>query len=97
MKKLMSLFLVLTLCVSLFAACAQDEETPATGGSADGGETKEDVVTLKWIQVGNGMPSNYDTWQASINEYLAEQIGVNIDVQVVSWGDWDNRRSVIAN
>ncbi len=100
MKKFMSLFLILTLCVSLFAACGKEEEAPETDGATgttDGDQTQEDVVTLKWIQVGNGMPSNYDAWQKSMNAYLAEKIGVNIDVQVVSWGDWDNRRSVIAN
>ena len=25
---------------------------------------EEEVVTLKWIQVGNGMPENYDAWLA---------------------------------
>lgn len=56
-----------------------------------------DVVTLKWIMVGNGMPANYDAWQENINNYLEEKIGVNIDVEVVSWGDWDNRRNIIVN
>ncbi len=60
--------------------------------SADG-----EVVTLKWIAVGNGMPSNYDAWRENINAYMEDKIGVNIDVEIVSWGDWDNRRNVIVN
>lgn len=59
--------------------------------------TAEEVVTLKWVTVGSGMPANYEGWLAKINPYLAEKIGVNIDMEVVSWGDWDNRRNVIVN
>lgn len=65
----------------------------ATGVTA----AADDVVTLKWIQVGNGMPENYDAWLAQINPYLEEKIGVNVDMEIVPWGDWENRRSVITN
>ena len=51
-----------------------------------------EVVTLKWYQVGGGQPGNYDAWLAQINPYLEEKIGVNLDVQVVGWGDWGDRR-----
>lgn len=57
----------------------------------------DEVVTLKWVQVGNGMPENYDAWLAQINPYLEEKIGVNVDMEIVPWGDWENRRSVITN
>ena len=57
----------------------------------------EDVVTLKWVTVGSGMPANYDSWAAQLNSYLAEKIGVNIEMEVISWGDWDNRRNTIVN
>ena len=57
----------------------------------------EDPVTLKWIQVGNGMPKTYDEWLDQINPYLEEKIGVNVEMEIVPWGDWDNRRNVITN
>jgi len=57
----------------------------------------EDVPTLKWIMVGNGTPDNYDAWQDNINEYLEEKIGVHLEVEVVSWGDWQNRRNIVVN
>jgi putative aldouronate transport system substrate-binding protein len=57
----------------------------------------QEVVTLRWVAVGGGMPANYDAWLAKVNPYLAEKIGVNIDMEVVSWGDWGNRRGVIVN
>lgn len=71
-------------------------EGTAESGTASG-EANGEVVTLKWIQVGSGMPLNYDAWLAHINPILEEKIGVNIDVEVVTWGDWTNRRSVITN
>lgn len=57
----------------------------------------EEIVNLKWIAVGSGMPQNYDAWKENINKYLGEKIGVNIDMEVVAWGDWPNRRNVIVN
>lgn len=56
-----------------------------------------EIVNLKWVQVGSGQPDNYDAWKENINKYLGEKIGVNIDVEVVSWGDWDSRRSTLVN
>lgn len=106
-KNLMALTLACVLGVSTLAGCGSggdNANTPNTdGGGAVGTEnqsaaqTPDEVVTLKWIQVGNGMPSNYEAWLAQINPYLEEKIGVNVEMEIVPWGDWDNRRSVIAN
>ncbi len=81
MKKVLAMLLALTMVLGLFGAAASAEE----------------VVTLKWVTVGSGMPTNYDAWLAKINPYLQEKIGVNIDMEVIGWGDWDNRRNTIVN
>lgn len=100
-KNLMALALACVLGVSTLAGCGSTESSAdATndGATQESGDVASDeVVTLKWIQVGNGMPSNYDAWLAQINPYLEEKIGVNVEMEIVPWGDWDNRRSVIAN
>lgn len=93
LKRLAALSMTFLLTVSMLSGCGKKENS-TSGNESNGGE---DVVTLKWIQVGNEMPNNYDAWQKNINEYLAEKIGVHIDMEVVPWGDWDNRRSVIVN
>ena len=99
-RKIFALLLAVVMVGTLFLGCGQsdDKEAPKTedkqNGSATGGN---EVVSLKWIMVGNGMPSNYEEWKQNIDAYLEEKIGVNIDVEVVSWGDWDNRRNVIVN
>lgn len=75
------------------------EASPAKDAASEESEAQAsgEVVTLKWIQVGNGMPANYEAWLGKINPYLEEKIGVNVEMEIVPWADWDNRRSVIAN
>lgn len=82
MKKVLALVLTLCLLIGL-------------GATVTAASATEEIVTLRWVTVGSGMPLNYDAWLAHINTYLAEKIGVNIEMEVVQWGDWDNRRSVI--
>ena len=111
-KKVLALMMAAAMSVGLLAGCGASSSgggasAPAAGGDAASTETAApaegdaaasgDVVTLKWVTVGNGMPSNYDAWLEQINPYLAEKIGVNIDMEIVPWGDWENRRSVITN
>ncbi|HBI74340.1 MAG TPA: ABC transporter substrate-binding protein [Lachnospiraceae bacterium] len=100
-KKLVALLLLVVMLGALVIGCGKKAEEPKNNNTTDNkeNETKgnDEVVTLKWIMVGNGMPTNYDAWKKHINEYLAEKIGVNIEVEVVAWGDWDNRRNVIVN
>ena len=69
----------------------------ATASSATAASAAGDITTLKMITVGAGTPSNYDAWSKQVNDYLGEKIGVNVEVEVISWGDWDQRRNVIVN
>lgn len=82
MKKFLSLVLVLALSLSL---------VPGLFASA------EEIPTIKWIQVGSGKPANYDTWKAKMDAYLEEKIGAHLEMEIVNWGDWSNRRNVIIN
>ena len=105
MKKIIAMLLAVMMVVGLFAACGEKPaETTAPAGEtnapaettapvADGGN--DEIPTLVWYQVGGGQPANYDSWQTKVNAYLEEKIGVHLDVQVIGWGDWGNRRSVI--
>ncbi len=66
------------------------------GGSGDAGG-EDGIVHLKWVTIGNGMPTNYDSWIAKVNEYIEPEIGVNLEVEVIPWGDWDKRRNIIVS
>ena len=99
-NKVLALGMAGSMALSM-AACGGSSSTSAST-STDGSSTStatpsNEVVTLKWVAVGSGMPSNYDAWLAQINPYLEDKIGVNIDMEVISWGDWDTRRNVIVN
>jgi len=105
MKKIIAMLLAVLMVVGLFAACGEkpvETTPPATNPPAESDpiETEpqaggDEIPTLVWYQVGSGQPANYDSWQAKMNAYLEEKIGVHLDVRVVSWGDWGNKRSVI--
>lgn len=102
-KRWLALGMVAALSATTLFGCSSNAGNNQTtdgnqGTTSNAGKTdSDDVVTLKWIVVGSGMPSNYDAWKANIDSYLAEKIGVNIDVEVVSWGDWDNKRNLVVN
>lgn len=92
-KQFLALALSAVMAGGMLAGCGSSNGSTSSSKS----DAKDEVVTLKWIQVGNGMPKDYDEWLAQINPYLEEKIGVNVDMEIVPWGDWDNRRSVITN
>lgn len=71
---------------------AKTEETEKQEAAA---VSADEIVNLKWITIGNGMPTNYDSWIAKLNEYIGPKIGVNLEMEVIPWGDWDNRRNII--
>lgn len=91
-KKIMLLLTVVLMIGAMLSGCGKEGSKETSKQS-----TKDEIVTLKLISVGSGMPSNYDAWLKKMNPYLAEKIGVNIEVEIVSWGDWGNRRNVIIN
>ncbi len=101
-KKYLALCLAGVMSAGLFAGCGKAEASSDGSSSAQGSESSsqsssDEIVTLKWVTVGSGMPSNYDSWAKKLNEYLGKKIGVNIEMEIVPWGEWDNRRSIIIN
>ncbi len=102
LRRLIAAGLASVMTVAALAGCGNssnggDKQTSSDGGGAqtEGSDAGNgEMVDLKWVLIGNGMPTNYDTWMAKVNEQIAD-IGVNLVVEVVSWSDWDSRRNVI--
>ncbi len=113
LKKTVALLATAVLTCTALAGCGSSPGTPASTGtpeskpqeSASQEGTQEqisasdpqEIVDLVWYSVGNGMPDNYDAWKANLDAYLEKKIGVHLDVQVVSWSDWDGRRNTIVS
>ena len=99
MKRITAMLLAVLMVLGLFTACGG--KTPENTAPADplqnqgADDGMEQFPTLVWYQVGKGQPANYDTWQAKVNAYLEEKLGIHLDVRVIPWGDWGNLRSVI--
>lgn len=81
------------------SASSGDDSQGGQSDSAgdDAGASSGEVVDIKWVTVGSGMPDNYDAWKANLDAYLEEKIGVHLDMEVVGWADWGNRQNAIIN
>lgn len=73
-------------------APAEEAASEAPAEEAASGE----IVQLKWLTVGGGMPANYDEWIKQFNDYIGPKTGVNIDIEVTPWGDWQQKRTIAA-
>ena len=104
MKKIIALLLACVMVLGLFAACGNTEapaetkapaaETPVTPAETEAPATAE-IPTITWYSVGGGMPANWDSWTATVNAYLEEKIGVHLNMQIIDWGSWGERRNVL--
>ena len=110
MKKILAALLAVLMVASLFAGCANEKPAETTGevanttaapaettAPADTTAAPEEIVNLKWVSVGGGMPTNYEAWAVHLNEYLEEKIGVHLEMEIIGWGDWDTRRNMIVS
>ena len=102
MKKIIALLLACVMVLGLFAACgntAAPEETKApeaaTPAETNAPATSTEVPTITWVSVGGGMPANYDAWKAAVDAYLEEKLGIHLEMQIVDWGSWGERRNVL--
>lgn len=76
-----------------------EETTPSETTGEEETEPADDgeVVELLWYVVGSSQPVNYDAWKAVVDEYLEGKIGVHLNMKVIDWGGWGDRRSMIVS
>ncbi len=105
LRRFMAAALASVMTVGALAGCGSgsdgaDKGTASNNGSESNGDSTQgdsngEKVDLKWVLIGNGMPENYDSWITKVNDYIGDKIGVNLEVEVISWSDWDSRRNII--
>lgn len=96
LKKVLAIGIASVLAFGTLTGCGNGG-AGNSGGSQTAEADGDEIVNLKWITIGNGMPANYDTWIAGVNEYIGEKIGVSLEMEVIPWGDWDKRRNIIVS
>lgn len=102
-KKLLAAGLAAMMAFGTLAGCGSSGNGGSggsggsSGGSGSSGKEADsgEIVNLKWVTIGSGMPDNYDSWISKVNDYIGEKIGVNLEMEVISWASWDDRRNII--
>lgn len=87
MKKLIALTLSIISALTIFAGCTEDEAT---------GETAGEIVELVWYQVGD-LQKDSKLVLEEVNKYTREQIGVELKINYVGWGDYNQKMQVVIN
>ncbi|MHC5373392.1 ABC transporter substrate-binding protein [Enterococcus sp. LJL120] len=87
-KKALGITAAASLTLGL-AACGNSD----TEGTAEG---ESSSTSLLMYQVGD-KPDNYDELMEIANKQIEEKIGVTIDLQYISWGDWEQKMPTIIN
>ena len=64
-KQFLALALSAVMAGGMLAGCGSSNGSSNGSSSSSKSDAKDEVVTLKWIQVGNGMPKDYDEWLAA--------------------------------
>lgn len=80
-KRVMAAFLI----AGLLTGCTGREEQK---------EPQDNLVELTWYQVGNKQKDDALVLE-EVNEYLAEKIGVKLNIKKVSWGDYNQKMQVV--
>ncbi len=110
MKKLIALLLAALMIFGVLAGCAS-ETAPSGDTAADSSDTadtttdtttentptttEDGIPVITWYQVGGGQPKDIEAWNEIVNPYLEKKIGVHLNMQVVDWGSWGDRRTML--
>ncbi|MGL4655019.1 MAG: ABC transporter substrate-binding protein [Sarcina sp.] len=86
-KKIMALAITGIIGTSMLAGC---------GGGSEATTDKNGITTLKWYTIGQE-PKDLDMVVAEANKYLEKEIGVNIDMNFIDYGDYTQKLGVMIN
>lgn len=89
LKKLTTLALTVAIGITTLAGCSSSSNSSSSSSNGD-------VVTLKYFTIG-AEPKDKQMVLDEANKYLAEKIGVNLDMTYIDFGDYTQKMSVIIN
>lgn len=86
-KRIGALAMATVMAAGMLTGCGKKAETNANG---------EEIVELTWYQVGDAQADDDQVFE-EVNNYLADKIGVKLDVIKVGWGDYNQKMQVVIN
>ena len=86
-KRIGALAIATVMAAGMLTGCGKKAETNANG---------EEIVELTWYQVGDAQADDDQVFE-EVNNYLADKIGVKLDVIKVGWGDYNQKMQVVIN
>ena len=86
-KKAAALGTAAVLTAGMLTGCGDKAETNKNG---------EEIVELTWYQVGDAQADDNMVFD-EVNKYLADKIGVKLNVVKVGWGDYNQKMQVVIN
>lgn len=90
-KGLIAAFLATTMLVGCSSGGSAPKEQPESSG------TQKELVNLTWYTVADQSPKDLEMVTEAINEYTAEKIGVTVDLNFISFGDYNEKMQAIIN
>ena len=86
-KRIGALAMAAVMAAGMLTGYGKKAETNANG---------EEIVELTWYQVGDAQADDDQVFE-EVNNYLADKIGVKLDVIKVGWGDYNQKMQVVIN
>ena len=88
MKKLIVLGMAAVLAMGSLAGCKGKQSTEGKNG--------KEIVELTWYQIGDSQKDS-KVVEEKVNEYLADKIGVKLNIISVGWGEYNQKMQVVIN
>lgn len=89
--KLLSLLMAGVLSAGVLAGCGQSASSGSTATSgAASGEQSGETTEIVWMVYGDE-PKNYDSVMAAVNEKLAQDINMTLDLRFIAPGDYNTK------
>ncbi len=105
-KRMLAAILAAIMSAAALASCGSGESSSTAGSTAGGSTASADngadssepgeIPTLIWWGIGD-TPDDLEMGLEEMNKYAGEEIGVNIDLRLIGWGEWEQKTNTIVN
>lgn len=96
LKKIIALGLTAILVTTSLIGCSSSSDSTQSNSSESSSTKSGDITTLRYYTIGTE-PKDKVKVVDEANKYLAEKIGVNLDLRFIDYGDYNQKMSIMIN